>query len=112
MARRPCPLRRAGEVRLVSRTDQDMTRTYPELVDELTGGPDLIADGEIVAFKGGATSFERLQGRLGIHDPDVARRSRIAVYLYLFDVLEFDGGDVRPLPLRERKRVLRDAVRW
>ena len=71
-----------------------------------------MADGEIVAFKGRATSFERLQGRMGIRDPDVARRTGIAVYLYLFDVLELDGRDVRSLPLRERKQLLREAVRW
>jgi bifunctional non-homologous end joining protein LigD len=105
-------IRRSGDVRLVSRTGQDMTSTYPELVDELTGGPDLMVDGEIVAFKGGATSFERLQGRMGIHDPEAARRTGIAVYYYLFDVLELDGRDVRPLPLRERKRLLREAVHW
>src|SRR3954471_20465498 len=105
-------IRRGGGVRLVSRTGQDMTRTYPELADELGGGPDLVADGEIVAFKGGITSFERLQGRMQIRDPEVARRSRIAVYLYLFDLLELDRRDLRSLPLRERKRRLRAAVRW
>jgi bifunctional non-homologous end joining protein LigD len=105
-------IRRGGEVRLVSRTGQDMTRTYPELADELAGGPDLMADGEIVAFKGGVTSFERLQGRMQIRDPEAARRTGIAVYLYLFDVLEVDGRDVRSLPLRERKLLLREAVRW
>jgi bifunctional non-homologous end joining protein LigD len=105
-------IRNGGEVRLVSRTGQDMTRTYPELAEELTGGPDLLVDGEVVAFKGGATSFERLQGRLGIHDPEAARRTGIAVYLYLFDILELDGRDVRSLPLRERKQLLREAVRW
>jgi bifunctional non-homologous end joining protein LigD len=105
-------IRRGGEVRLVSRTGQDMTRTYPELADELAGGPDLMADGEIVAFKGGVTSFERLQGRMQIRDPEAARRTGIAAYLYLFDVLEVDGRDVRSLPLRERKLLLREAVRW
>ena len=34
----------------------------------------------------------------------------MAVYLYVFDVLWLDGRDVRPLPLRERKRLLRDAL--
>jgi bifunctional non-homologous end joining protein LigD len=104
-------IRHGGEVRLVSRTGQSMTRTYPELVEALQdGGPDLIADGEIVAFRGGVTSFERLQGRIGIHDPDAARRSGIAVYLYLFDLLELDGRDLRGCTLRERKRDLRDTV--
>jgi bifunctional non-homologous end joining protein LigD len=105
-------IRRSGAVQLVSRTGQVLDRAYPELVEALSGGVDLVADGEIVAFRGGVTSFERLQGRMQIRDPEAARRSRIAVYLYLFDLLELDGRDTRSRPLRERKRALRDAVEW
>jgi bifunctional non-homologous end joining protein LigD len=104
-------LRRAGHVRLLSRTDQLMNDTYPELVDALAlDGPDLLLDGEIVAFKRGQTSFERLQQRIGIHDADRARRSPVAVYYYMFDLLELAGEDIRPLPLLERKARLRKAV--
>jgi DNA ligase D-like protein (predicted ligase) len=63
-----------------------------------------------VAFDGPQTSFARLQGRIGLHDPDAARASGIPVFLYLFDVLVLDGHDVTALPLRTRKRLLRDAV--
>jgi DNA ligase D-like protein (predicted ligase) len=104
-------LRRAGDVRLLSRTGEPLARSYPEIADALSGaGPDLICDGEIVAFARGRTSFARLQGRMHIRDPEVARRSGIAVYLYLFDLLELDGEDLRSRPLRERKRALRHAV--
>lgn len=99
-----------GQLRLLSRTGRIMNRTYPELVDALTGGPDLLADGEIVAFSRGATSFSRLQQRMGIDDPERARASRVAVFLYVFDLLELDGEDLRRLPLRERKRKLRKAL--
>jgi bifunctional non-homologous end joining protein LigD len=106
-------LRRSGEVRLLSRTGQALNSTYPELVDALAiDGPDLLVDGEIVAFDRGRTSFERLQQRIGIHDPERARRSPVAVYYYLFDVLELDGEDVRSLPLLERKTRLRRAVQF
>lgn len=71
---------------------------------------DLLADGEVVAFSGRATSFERLQQRMQIRDPQRARNSPVAVYYYLFDLLELDGRDIRILPLRERKRLLRKAV--
>jgi DNA ligase D-like protein (predicted ligase) len=99
--------------RLVSRTGEIMDDTYPEIVEALSvDGPDVVADGEVVAFKGGQTSFERLQGRLGIHDPQRARKTGIAVFLYLFDVLSVDGEDVRQRPLRERKRLLKDAVKF
>src|SRR5579863_5691913 len=84
-------LRRSGEIRLLSRTGKALNSTYPELVDALAiGGPDLLLDGEIVAFKRGQTSFERLQQRIGIHDPERARRSPVAVYYYLFDLLDLD----------------------
>jgi bifunctional non-homologous end joining protein LigD len=103
-------LRDGGQLRMLSRGGEVLDNTYPELVEVLAGpGPDLIGDGEIVAFERGRTSFARLQRRMGIHDPERARRSGIAVYLYLFDLLELDGSDLRPRPLIERKRALRGA---
>jgi bifunctional non-homologous end joining protein LigD len=101
-------------VRLLSRSGHTMNATYPELVETIEASPvhDLVADGEIVAFEHGQTSFARLQRRIQIHDPERARRSGVAVYLYLFDLLEFDGVDLRPAPLRERKQRLRDAFRF
>jgi len=103
-----------GAVRLLSRSGHTMNATYPELVETIEADPvhDLIADGEIVAFEHGQTSFARLQRRIQIHDPERARRSGVAVYLYLFDLLEFDGDDLRSAPLRERKQRLRGAFRF
>src|SRR3954471_16976315 len=104
-------LRRDGRVRLISRGGETRNSAYPELVDAFQqDAPDLLADGEIVAFERGATSFARLQRRMQIRDPALARRSRVAVYLYLFDLLDLDGSDLRPRPLLERKRALRGAV--
>ena len=106
-------LRRDGSVTLISRSGQTLSGAYPELVDALAvDGPDLLADGEIVAFADGRTSFERLQQRMQIRDPQRARRSRVAVYYYLFDLLELDGEDLRGVPLRERKAKLRSAVEF
>jgi DNA ligase D-like protein (predicted ligase) len=101
-----------GRVRLLSRNDQDMSRTYPEIAEALAGQAehDLIADGEVVAFAGRRTSFERLQARLGITNPDAARASGIAVFYYVFDLLHLAGHDTRRLPLLTRKKLLRDAV--
>lgn len=100
-----------GAVTLTSRTDRDMTSTYPELVEALESeaATDFLADGEIVAFEGSRTSFERLQGRMGVHDARLARLTGIPVFLYLFDLLEFDGHDLTGLPLRERKAAMRRA---
>jgi len=85
-------LREGGEVRLLSRTGERLDDTYPELVQALRAdGPNIVADGEVVAFAGPRTSFERLQRRMQIRDPERARRSGVAVYCYLFDLLELVG---------------------
>lgn len=104
--------KRGGEVTLTSRTGKPLTGAYPELVEALEAEPaaDFLADGEIVAFDGSRTSFERLQGRMGIHDPRLARLTGIPVYLYLFDLPEFDGHDLAALPLRTRKATLKRVL--
>jgi DNA ligase D-like protein (predicted ligase) len=103
---------RSGKVQLSSRNDKDMTATFPEIAQVLAEQTEsaLLVDGEIVALKGRLTSFERLQGRLGIGDPETARATGIAVYYYVFDLLHLDGTDTRALPLRERKKLLRSAL--
>jgi bifunctional non-homologous end joining protein LigD len=101
-----------GEVRLFSRTGRLMNGSYPELVEALERErrKDVVADGEIVAFAGAVTSFSRLQGRIQVSNAEAARRSRIAVLLYVFDLLRLDGQDLRQLPLRDRKARLRRAL--
>jgi DNA ligase D-like protein (predicted ligase) len=103
--------RDGDQVRLLSRNRLSLNGTYPELVDALAKQDTcrFVVDGEIVAFEGRRTSFARLQGRLGITDPEEARASRIAVYYYLFDLLHLDGKNTTALPLLWRKRLLRNA---
>ena len=98
--------RNRSGVRLLSRTDRDMSAQFPELVAALEAEPsaDFVLDGEIVAFdRRGVTSFSRLQRR---------GRERVAVYLYVFDLLRHEGEDLRELPVRERKARLRRALRF
>src|SRR4051812_48317467 len=100
------------EARLFSRTGKAMNNAYPEIVEALESehSDDFVVDGEIVAFEGNRTSFERLQRRIHIRDPEVARRSGVAVFLYAFDILHLEGYDLTELPLRTRKAILRDAL--
>jgi bifunctional non-homologous end joining protein LigD len=98
-------IRDGGEVELMSRTARRMNEQFPELVEALEREPaeDFIADGEIVAFENGVTSFSRLQRRM---------REQIPVYLYLFDLPRHEGSDIRPVPLRQRKTLLRKAFQF
>jgi bifunctional non-homologous end joining protein LigD len=104
--------RNGQSVRLLSRTGREMNGSYPELVEALERErrDDFVVDGEIVAFHEGVTSFSRLQRRMQLTDPAAARRTGVAVFLYVFDLLRLDGDDLRDLPLRERKARLRRAL--
>lgn len=107
-----CVAVRAGDgVRLLSRNDLSLNARYPELVAALEAEPcrEFAVDGEIVAFEGSRTSFARLAQR---------GQRPVPVFLYLFDLVWLEGFDLRELPLRTRKRLLRralsfrDGVRW
>ena len=99
-------VRHGREVRLRSRNDLSLNGRFPELVQAL--GRDrahrFAVDGEVVAFSGAQTSFARLAQR--------GRHPGISVFLYVFDLLWVDGRDVRGLPLRTRKAVLRRALEF
>lgn len=107
-------LRDGDRTRLRSRNGVDNTSTYPEVVDALAAQPctRFVVDGEVVAFDGDVTSFSRLQGRSGLHDPRRARASGIEVFFYVFDVLHLDGVDLTRRPLRERTSRLEEALEW
>jgi bifunctional non-homologous end joining protein LigD len=99
-----CVSIRDGErLRMLSRNDLDLSGRFPEVRDALgaQGRTRFAIDGEVVAFDRGQTSFARLADR---------GRRPIAVFYYVFDLVWLDGADVRELPLRTRKRLLRDTL--
>lgn len=106
--------RDGANVRLLSRSKQHLEGTYPEIVEALAAqaAQDFVVDGEVVAFEGSRTSFARLQQRLGITNPEIARRSPVAVYYYIFDLVHLDGYDTTGVALRDRKALLRRSIRF
>ena len=104
--------RDGDRVRLLSRNRQPLNGTYPELVDALGAQQTtrFVVDGEVVAFVGRRTSFGRLQGRLGITKPEVARASPVRVFYYVFDLLHVGGESTIELPLLWRKKLLRKVI--
>jgi bifunctional non-homologous end joining protein LigD len=99
-------------VRLMTRNQKEDTSSYPEITQALEAqrASEFIIDGEIVAFEGSETKFARLQQRLGVQHPGPDLLAAVPVYYYIFDVLWADDRDVRGLPLRERKQILRDLL--
>ena len=101
-----------GEVRIFSRTRDEITESFPELPDALAGLPDdAVLDGEIVAWSysedgGRALPFSALQQRLGRKRVSEAMMQRIPVAYLAFDVLYSAGRLLIDLPLKERARIL------
>ncbi|MBA3234310.1 MAG: ATP-dependent DNA ligase, partial [Propionibacteriales bacterium] len=101
-------------VQLHSRSGANAGVSFPEIVEALEAidVPDFVVDGELVAFDGAQTSFARLQQRMHVSNPAKARRTGVAVFYYVFDMLHLDGHSTRGLPLRERKSLLRELFDW
>jgi bifunctional non-homologous end joining protein LigD len=104
--------REDGRPRLVYRRGTDSTHVFPEIARALQGLPyaDLVLDGEVVVLdERGRPSFQGLQKRVQLTrktDLDRAALERPAT-LFVFDLLAFQGFDLRPLPLLARKQALR-----
>lgn len=96
-----------GAVRLVSRNDRDWTGRFPSIVDALSRFPaeKAVIDGEIVIqLPDGITDFQSLQNALkGV------RSSGTMIY-YLFDILHYNGYDLKSTPLAERKNYLKQCL--
>jgi len=103
-----------GEVKLFSRTRDEITESFPELPDALAGlGEDAILDGEIVAWEhqgGRARPFSVLQQRLGRKKVSERMLREIPVAYLVFDVLYAGGELLIDRPLRERAKILDELL--
>ena len=109
-----------GEVRIFSRTRDDITESFPELPETLSGfHQDVILDGEIVAWSyltgesggaGRALPFSALQQRLGRKKVSEEMLRRVPVAYLVFDVLYAGGELLIDRPLSERAKVLDELL--
>ena len=106
--------RRGRDLQLFSRNQKLLNDKYPELVSVFAAQKttSFIADGEIVAFDNGATSFAKLQQRMQMQQPSEELRRQVPVWFYVFDLLYLDKYDTRAVPLLHRKDLLRQALEF
>lgn len=97
-----------GETRLYSRSGDDISATFPELLPALDFPAAL--DGELLVRGshqggeiGGAASFNALQQRLGRKLVGRAMLRDYPAFVRLYDVLILDGEDLRALPWSQRR---------
>jgi bifunctional non-homologous end joining protein LigD len=104
-----------GEVRLVSRSQNDLTSQYSEVHDlpKFVRAKTAILDGEIVALdEAGNPRFSLMQQRTGIRSGGRRGPAQpgIPVVYYVFDLLYLDGYDLRRAPLEQRKETLKQII--
>lgn len=98
---------KSGEVRLYSRTGDDISRSFPEIASSAPG--DVVLDGELLVVRGGVVApFNDLQQRLNRKAVTSRQMQRFPVHLRLYDALELQGEDMRPLAFEQRRRRLED----
>src|SRR6185437_14563071 len=91
-----------GKVKLLTRRGLDWTRKFPAIAEAIAKLPAKTAliDGELVVEdRDGVSNFSLLQ-----QDLKDGRRDRMA--FYAFDLMHYDGDDLKPMPLYARKKAL------
>jgi len=104
-----------GSLRLVSRSQNDLTKQFPELGDlpKFVKAKRAILDGEIVALDDqGRPSFSLMQQRTGFRAGKhrLPGREGVPVIYYAFDLLYLDGMDLRRVSLEQRKQQLQSVI--
>lgn len=96
-----------GGLHLFTRTERDVTATYPELAG-LAAIQGAVLDGEVIAMAAGRPSFEALGSRMNVGDPARARdlAAAVPVTYMVFDVVVLYGVDLTRHPFAERRGTL------
>lgn len=106
-------IKREGELFLWSRGEDLITDKFPEfqlLQNLLPNG--IAVDGELMPFKDGkALSFQLLQTRIGRKNVTKNTILKCPVIIMAYDLLEFEGKDIRDLPLTERRKHLSQIIK-
>jgi bifunctional non-homologous end joining protein LigD len=103
---RALTLKNGNDVEMYSRLKNKMTHRFTDIAESIKSCncKSAILDGEVVALEeSGRSSFQLLQmSRMPGEAPPIC--------LYLFDILNLDGKDLKNLPLVERKKILQQVV--
>jgi len=91
-----------GEKRLFSRTGDDISGAFPDVVEALPEG--VVLDGELLVVRNGDVApFNDLQQRLNRKSVTASMLKSHPAHIRLYDILFEGGEDLRSLPFVERR---------
>ena len=101
-----------GRVAIYSRTMDEITHRFPELVEPLRSLPaDVIIDGEVLpATDDAILPFSELQKRLGRKTVGTQLLKAVPVVLVAYDLLYARGKVLIDEPLADRRRILEELI--
>ncbi|MBW3617320.1 MAG: cisplatin damage response ATP-dependent DNA ligase [Proteobacteria bacterium] len=98
-----------GVRRLYSRTGEDISRSFPDVLEALDF--EGAVDGELLVIRNGEVApFADLQQRLNRKSVDAKALAAYPAAIRAYDILADGGADTRPLPFRERRAQLEAFV--
>ncbi|HCN12108.1 MAG TPA: ATP-dependent DNA ligase [Chryseobacterium sp.] len=105
-------IKRNKEIFLWSRGEELVTPQFPELVSALENiEGDFVLDGEILAVVDNQVlNFNELQKRLNRKTITAKMLKEIPVKAFVYDILEFNGEDLREKTLSERRAILEKLI--
>ena len=105
-------IKRNDEIFVWSRGEELMTGKFPEyhsVAEVLENG--VVVDGEIIPSIGGKPlPFALLQTRIGRKNITKKNLQEVPISFFAYDLLEYEGNDIRELPLSERRTLLEKVV--
>ncbi|MEZ5854277.1 MAG: cisplatin damage response ATP-dependent DNA ligase [Hyphomicrobiaceae bacterium] len=94
-----------GQIRLYSRTGDDISPAFPDVLAD--AGFEGVLDGELLIVREGQVApFNDLQQRLNRRQVSRRQLANFPAHIRLYDALILEGDDLRELPLAERRQRL------
>jgi DNA ligase-1 len=105
-------IKRNDEIYIWSRGEEMVTSQFPEIEAVFKNfEDDFVIDGEILALKNNSVLlFNDLQKRLNRKTISKKLLEDIPVGFYTYDMLEWNGDDIRERPLSERREMLEQLI--
>ena len=106
-------IRRNASLFLWSRGEELITDRFPEIQSLFHLLPDgVVLDGEILSYRDHRPlPFQYLQTRVSRKTVTKKQLTEAPVVFMAYDLLEYNGKDLRSLPLNERRKMLEDFVK-
>ncbi len=105
-------IKRNDEIFVWSRGEELMTDRFPEyhtLASALPNG--IVLDGEIIPCSNGKPlPFALLQSRIGRKNVTKKNMEEVPISFFAYDILEYEGQDLRESPLSMRRKLLENIV--